>query len=126
MDIVKLSLLAVLGSILAIVIKSQKNEYSQLVSLAIGIVVFFFISAKAGGIIDAVYSFVQYIDVDKTYIKILLKMTGITYIAEFSSSVCKDAGYSAIASQIEVFSKVSLLAISLPVVAALLETISGL
>ena len=30
-------------------------------------------------------------------------MIGLTYIGQFSSSLCKDAGYGAIASQIEIF-----------------------
>ena len=52
-------------------------------------------------------------------------MTGITYVAEFAASLCRDAGHQAIASQIEIFAKLSLLAVSLPVVTALLDTISG-
>ena len=53
-------------------------------------------------------------------------MVGITYVAEFSMNVCKDAGYAAIANQIEVFAKISILAVSLPVFVAFLETIGGL
>lgn len=126
MEIVKIALIAVLGTVLAIVLKNSKAEYSQLLSLGICMVVFFYISQKAEQLITTINSFWGYINVDKSYIKILLKMTGIAYVSEFGASICKDAGYSAIASQIEMFSKVSLLAISLPVVAALLETISGL
>ena len=53
----------------------------------------------------------------------MLKMIGITYIAEFSSSICKDAGYQTIAVQIEIFCKLTILALGMPVLLALLETI---
>ena len=53
----------------------------------------------------------------------MLKMIGITYIAEFSSGICRDAGYQTIASQIEIFSKLTILALGMPVLLALLETI---
>ena len=53
----------------------------------------------------------------------MLKMIGITYIAEFSSGICKDAGYQTIAAQIEIFSKLTILAMGLPVLLALLETV---
>ena len=46
-----------------------------------------------------------------------------TYISEFSSSICKDTGYQTIAVQIEVFSKLTILAMGMPILLALLETI---
>ena len=59
------------------------------------------------------------------YFKILLKIIGITYIAEFASDLCKDAGYATIAGQIQMFGKLSVLAAGIPVLTALLETIRG-
>jgi stage III sporulation protein AD len=60
---------------------------------------------------------------DSAYLVILLKMIGIAYVAEFSAGLCRDSGYSAVASQIELFGKLSLLGISMPVLQALLETV---
>jgi stage III sporulation protein AD len=59
------------------------------------------------------------------YITTLIKIIGITYVAEFASGICKDAGYSAIAGQIEVFAKIAVMALSMPVLIALLETIDS-
>ena len=56
----------------------------------------------------------------------LLKMLGISYIAEFASGICKDAGYGALGSQIEMFGKLLILAVSAPVLLALLETLQRL
>ena len=50
-------------------------------------------------------------------------MIGITYIAEFSSGLCKDAGYGSLGSQIEIFGKLSVLAVSMPILLALLDTV---
>ncbi len=61
--------------------------------------------------------------IDASYLSTLLKMVGITYVGEFASSVCKDSGYQTIASQIELFSKLSILVLSVPVLTALLQTI---
>ena len=57
------------------------------------------------------------------YKRQILKMIGITYIGQFSSGICKDAGYSAIAGQIELFCKLAIMAVSMPILLALLETI---
>ena len=48
---------------------------------------------------------------------------GITYVAEFSAGICKDAGYQTIALQIEIFGKLAVLVLSMPVLMALLNTI---
>ena len=60
---------------------------------------------------------------DTAYIGTLIKMLGITYGAEFSAGICKDAGYQTIALQIEIFGKLAVLVLSMPVLMALLNTI---
>ena len=65
----------------------------------------------------------NFVQIDTSYLSILMKMVGITYIGEFASSVCKDSGHATIASQIELFSKLTILILSLPVLSALLHTI---
>ena len=64
--------------------------------------------------------------IESGYLEILIKIIGITYITEFSADLCKDAGYSALASQIAIAGKLSVLGISMPVITALLEMVSGL
>ena len=61
---------------------------------------------------------------DVGYFRTILKMIGITYVAEFAVSLCKDAGYATIASQIEMFSKISILLLALPVIEAFLQLIA--
>ena len=73
--------------------------------------------------IRAVEQIQSFLTLDTEYIAIMLKMVGITYIAQFSSAICKDAGYQAIAAQIEIFGKLAILVVGMPVLLALLETI---
>lgn len=65
----------------------------------------------------------SYTNIKDAYVKILFKMIGITYVADFAAGICKDAGYGAISSQIEFFGKISVLATGTPVLLALFETI---
>lgn len=50
-------------------------------------------------------------------------MIGITYVSEFAAGICKDAGYGAIASQIDIFARLYIMVLSMPVLLALMETI---
>ena len=65
------------------------------------------------------------ISIQTSYIQALLKIIGITYISEFAADICRDAGYTAVAGQIGVFARLSVLAVSMPIVTALLDTIGG-
>jgi len=92
--------------------------------MAASLCIFFFVVSKLEIVIESIGKIQEYIKLDSEYIGTLLKMIGITYVAEFSSNLCKDAGYQSVAGQIEMFGKLSVLAISMPVLLALLETIS--
>lgn len=125
MNIVQAGILGVAGVLLAIQFKNGKTEYGMYISIALSLLIFFGIMGYMGTILQMLRTIGSYIQIDTAYIGILLKMTGITYIAEFSSDICKDAGYQTIAGQIEIFGKLVILALSLPVLLAVLETVRG-
>lgn len=125
MNIVQAGVLGVAGVLLAIQFKNGKTEYGMYISIALSLLIFFGIMGYMETILQMLRTIGSYIQIDTAYIGILLKMTGITYIAEFSSDICKDAGYQTIAGQIEIFGKLVILALSLPVLLAVLETVRG-
>ena len=74
-------------------------------------------------VLDIMEEIAGYIDLAPAYTGMLIKMLGITYVAEFSSAICRDAGYQTVAQQIEIFGKAVVLVLGLPVILALLEMI---
>ncbi|NCB91288.1 MAG: stage III sporulation protein AD [Clostridia bacterium] len=123
MEIIRISVIGIAGVFLAILVKEVKPEYSFYVTLAAGLMILFLAVGKLSYLLEAIKSIQEYIPVETAYMNILLKMIGITYIGQFSAGICKDAGYSAIASQVELFGRLAVLAVSMPVLTALLETI---
>ncbi|MCI8371048.1 MAG: stage III sporulation protein AD [Lachnospiraceae bacterium] len=126
MEVLKIAIAGIAGVLFAVQLKSIRPEYSTYISLATCVILFYYGVSRLSVIVDTLNSIQSYIKISDIYIAVLLKIIGITYIAEFSSALCKDAGYSAVAGQIEVFSKLVILAVSMPVLMALLETIDGL
>lgn len=53
----------------------------------------------------------------------MLKITGLAFLSEFAVSICKDSGESAIASKIEVGSKIIIISMSIPIISSLLELV---
>lgn len=62
-------------------------------------------------------------NVNSMYIKTILKIIGIAYIAEFSAQISKDAGLGSMASKVELAGKILILALAVPILTALVETI---
>ena len=125
MDVIRFVLIGTAGLLLAIILKEVRPEYALYVSLATGICLLLGASGKLNYLMEMLQRMKEYLPVDTTYLNTLLKMIGITYIGQFGAGLCKDAGYSSIAGQIELFSKLSILSLSMPVLLALLDTVYG-
>lgn len=123
MNMIQIGIIGVLGALLAIQFKGGKTEYGIYMGVAVSIFLFACIVDRLEMFVNTVEEIRRYITIDTGYISTMLKMIGITYIAEFSSGICKDAGYQTIAAQIEIFSKLTILAMGLPVLLALFETV---
>ena len=125
MEVVRIVMLGMTGVLLGLFLKGTRPEYSVYLSLAAGILIFFYMTDKLSYLFSSVMKIQDYLPVDIEYLTTLLKIIGITYIGQFGAGLCKDAGYSSIAGQIELFSKLSILALSMPVLLALLDTVYG-
>lgn len=123
MNSIQIALLGVVGTLLALQFKSGKSEYGIYVSLAVSLFLFLCMLSRLEIFVQTVKKIADYIKLDAGQMNILLKMAGVTYVAEFASGICKDAGYQNIAVQIEIFTKLTILAIGMPVLLALLELI---
>lgn len=123
MNSIQIALLGVVGTLLALQFKSGKSEYGIYVSLAVSLFLFLCMLSRLEIFVRTVKKITDYIKLDAGQMSILLKMAGVTYVAEFASGICKDAGYQNIAVQIEIFTKLTILAIGMPVLLALLKLI---
>ena len=123
MDMIKVAVIGTIGSLLALALKSAKGEFATYINLSACVLIMLYLAARLSGIVSQLEFMTEYVDIDSDYILIMLKMAGLTYIAEFSCSLCRDMGYSALAVQIENFGKLSLLFLSCPIVVRLLEMV---
>ena len=123
MDVLKIGLLGVTGVMLTLQFKSSKPEFGLYMGFAISLLLFSFVISGLSSVFKNIKEMEQYISRDNGYLRILLKVIGITYICEFSSGICRDAGYSSVAGQIEIFGKLSVLAAGMPVLLAIMESI---
>lgn len=120
---IKIAVIGVAAAFLAAWVKTVKAEYALWIILAVGIFFGVSVLSKLEVVIEELKYLQGYFANYGSYIKILIKIIGITYLSEFSSDLCKDAGAATLASQIELFGKLSILVLCMPILTSLLETV---
>lgn len=126
MNMIKIGIFGVAGVLLALQFKSQKAEYGIYIGLAICLIIFGFCLDGLAGLLQSIGALAEEIQGSQEYMKYLIKALGVTYVCNFSSLICKDAGYLAVAGQIEVFGKLSVLLMGLPVLVTVVQGIGAL
>lgn len=114
MGVLRVCLFCVGGMLLALLIKQEKAEYGTLISLIVCVAMMGIVLGRFSIVIDMVEGLFAQVPNSETYIKVLLKMTGISYGAELAADLCKEAGYQGIAKQVQVFGRVSILMLGVP------------
>ena len=122
-EVIKIIGIGLLALILIIVIKQYRPEFAIYISIIAGIFIFFFAMDKLTNIINLLKDICNKAGVNNKYLGILIKMTGIAFLAEFAISICKDEGESALASKVELGSKAIVISMSIPIIQNLLEII---
>lgn len=125
-EIIKVGMLGISGVLIAVQFKSQKPEYGVYIGFAIGILIFGYALKQFQAVLGQFQLIQNYLGTGKSYLAILLKVIGITYICEFSAGICKDAGYGSVAEQIEVLGKLSVMFAGLPILFAVIEQVQNL
>ncbi|MBR1930261.1 MAG: stage III sporulation protein AD [Lachnospiraceae bacterium] len=125
MLVVKVGILGIVGVLLAVLFKANKPEYGMYIGFAVSVLIFCFCVGQAQVVIEQFATVRKYLGNGEGYLGILLKVIGITYICEFSSGICKDAGYGAIADQIEIMGKLSVIFAGLPILFAVIEQLQA-
>jgi len=125
-EVIKIIGIGLISLIIVIIIKQYKPEFAIYISIITGIFIFFLIMDKLEGIINLLKTISSKSGINKSFLELLLKITGIALLTEFAINLCKDSGEGAIASKIEIGSKVVIVSMSIPIISSLLEVINKL
>lgn len=123
MEIIKIVGIALIALIIIIMLKQYKTEYAIFISILTGILILFLVMDRLSGIINLIQSIQNKYSINTQFIALLIKITGIAFLSEFAVSICKDSGEAAIASKIELGSKIIIISMSIPIISNLLEII---
>ena len=123
MEIIKIIGIALIALIIIIMLKQYRPEYAIFISILTGVLILFLVMDRLTGIVNLIESIQDKFSINTQFIALLIKITGIAFLSEFAVSVCKDSGEAAIASKIEIGSKIIIISMSRPIISSLLEII---
>ncbi len=124
-EIIKVGVFGIVGVVLALQFKGNKPEYSMYIGFGLSILIFCYVLRQVEAVMQQIDTIRKYLGNAEGYLSILLKVIGITYICEFSAGICKDAGFGAVAEQIEILGKLSVMFAGLPILFAVIEQIQS-
>ncbi|TDT61951.1 stage III sporulation protein AD [Fonticella tunisiensis] len=123
MEIIQILAIALIAAVILTLLKKEKPEIAIQISLAVGIVIFLFMLGKITLVIESVQQIALKANISPTYLNIILKIIGITYLASLGIEMCRDAEQNAIASKIEFAAKIIIISLAIPIVMAVMDMI---
>ena len=126
MAIIKICAVAVLTAIIGLYLKKYTPETAILAAVAGGLIIIFLISDYLFETINYLQSFFTDTGMDSQLIKIVLKVTVVAYLIEFTAGMVKDLGETSLSEKVLLCGKIVILTMALPIVRSLFELISEL
>ena len=121
--IVGLSLAAVT---VVLVLRAYRPELAVQAAVAAGVVLLLIALTELSGVMAMIDQIVAKYGLNSEHIKVVIKVIGIAYLAQFAAQTCRDAGEGAIASKVELVGRVLIVTVAVPVVISILDVLGTL
>lgn len=123
---IKLAGIIVVSLILIIFIRDTKKEFSLLLSIVVGILVFRSVAQEFYSVVETISSLVENSGEISSYISLMLKILGISLLGQFVIDLCRDNGENALATQTEIAIKIVIISMTLPLIETVIKIVTGL
>lgn len=117
--------ICIIGAVLACLLKQYCKEQALFCSIGVCVLVLLSICAYLSPIAEQIQALFLKTELDVQYLELLWKSIGICYLTGIAADLCRDTGETAMASVAELWGRVTLLVLFLPMAKSLLELITG-
>lgn len=123
MDILQIVGLGFMVTVLTLVLKEQKPLFAFLLTTFAGLVIFLLLLDQIRFVVKTLENLAEQTKVNTVFLKTVLKIIGIAYIAEFGAQTVRDAGQTAMAAKIELAGKLIIIVMAVPIIVVIIETV---
>lgn len=123
MEIVRVVGIGMVAVVLLAVLRPVRPELAVLLACAAGAYILFLVLGWIGPVLQLLRELALRANVNFQFLNLILKIIGVAYLAEFGAQVARDAGEGGVAAKIELAGKVIVLALAVPIFAAVMEVV---
>ena len=95
-------LLGIVGTIIVVVLKRISPEYSRIAAIVLGIIIGVYVLGQVTGIFDLIKSLAEKANINTEWIKSIFKICLVSFLGQWGTQICRDAGENAIADKLEI------------------------
>lgn len=114
----------IIAAIFATLLKQYNREHGMFCVIAACVTVGAALITYLSPIADRMQALFVQTGLPQTYLEILWKALGVCYLTGIAGDLCRDCGESALAQMAELWGRLSLVLLSLPLLETLLETVT--
>ncbi len=126
MEILKIISVAIIGAVFFVYLKSVNSELSGLIVIGTSIIILLISISYVFDAVSFFKNFVNTLGISQSVLMLVIKITVIAYLIEFSSSLCEDLGVKSIGNKVEFSGRIIIFVISIPIFVSLIETLTNL
>jgi stage III sporulation protein AD len=123
---VKIVTIALICGIIIIYLKSINSEFTLLATICASVVLLFFAYEYLQDIYTFINDLIDLTGINKNLYVIIFKIVAIGYLVEFGGQTLSDFGLESIASKLYFIGKLAILSVSLPIIYAIYNLLTGL
>lgn len=122
-EVIQITTLGLIATFLILILKEQKPIFALAITIIVSAIIFLFLIEQIQAIFQLLQQLAKDANINLIYVETILKIIGVAYIAEFGAQITKDAGQGALAAKIELAGKLIILAMAIPILKVIIETV---
>lgn len=126
MKIISIAAICIISTALCKLFENRSKEYGLFIRIIVSVGIIAAVIIYVSPIAETVNNIFIRTGADERYVNVLFKALGICYLTQFTYDVCKDSGENAMATQVEIAGKITLMLIALPLFSSLTNIITKL
>lgn len=126
MSVFAICAIGVITAFSAMLIRENRPDIALIIGIAGGVMILLGVTDRLVEAVDFFRDISDKAGVDDGVMKILFKIVGVGYIADFSAGLAEESGAKALGEKIIFGAKIVIFAVSIPLVKMLFEVVTGL
>ena len=122
--VIKVSALAVLGTIIIVLLRRTLPEMSVIMSVALTVVLIICTVGAISRVVSLIYELATWASIDRELVEPLVKTLGISITSRLASDMCKESGVLSVASYIELLGGAVAISLAAPLMFGILGQIT--